>query len=63
MMWRDLLVAVALVLVFEGILPFMRPNIWRNFMVNAVQQPDKSLRVMGLISMLLGVGLLYAIRN
>ena len=62
MLWKDLFVALALLLVFEGILPFIRPTIWRNVMSNAVKQPDKSLRVMGLASMVIGVILLYSIR-
>lgn len=62
MEWQDFLVAVSLLLVFEGIMPFARPERWRNYMITITKQPDKSLRIMGLVSMLIGVFLLYAIR-
>lgn len=63
MMWCDLLAACALVLVVEGMLPFLKPSRWRKWVVVMSQQSDQSLRVMGLSSMLVGVVLLYAIRQ
>ena len=62
MMWQDFIVAFALLLVFEGILPFLKPAGWRNVMNVIAKQPDKSLRAMGLTSMLMGVVLLYMVR-
>jgi len=58
-MWETLLAAVALMLVLEGIIPFLYPNKWRNLVAALAQINDRQLRIMGLISMLLGVGLLY----
>lgn len=60
--WQDLFAALALVFVVEGMLPFLRPERWRKVMVVIIQQPDKSIRIMGLFSMLMGVSLLYAVR-
>ncbi len=60
--WSDLLSAFALVLVIEGIMPFISPKNWRNTMLQAAQLPDKSLRMIGISSMLLGVVLLYLMR-
>lgn len=60
--WDDLLSAMALVLVFEGIMPFISPRGWRNTMQQASQLPDKTLRSIGFASMLLGVVLLYLMR-
>lgn len=60
--WSDLLSALALVLVIEGIMPFISPKNWRNTMLQAAQLPDKSLRMIGIVSMLLGVILLYLMR-
>ncbi|XVJ70623.1 MAG: DUF2065 domain-containing protein [Rhizobacter sp.] len=51
-------VACALVLVFEGILPFLSPTIWRQVFERALQMSDGQIRFIGLSSMLLGVGLL-----
>lgn len=62
MMWNDLFAALALVLVVEGMLPFLKPERWRRVMNTIAKQSDHSLRVMGLVSMLLGVMLLYAVR-
>jgi uncharacterized protein len=63
MMWNDFFAALALVLVFEGMLPFFNPNKWRFMMKNVSQQNDQALRMIGLGSMVLGVFLLYVIRG
>ena len=60
-MFQELLKAMALVLVVEGMLPFIRPERWRNMMIALVGQSDQILRIMGLISMLLGVAVLYSV--
>jgi len=60
--WNDLLSALALMLVFEGIMPFISPQGWRNTMLQASQLADKTLRIIGFISMLIGVVLLYTMR-
>ncbi|MFM8900512.1 MAG: DUF2065 domain-containing protein [Burkholderiales bacterium] len=51
-------VACALVLVFEGILPFLSPTLWRQVFERALKMSDGQIRFIGLSSMLLGVGLL-----
>ncbi len=60
-MWHDILVALALVLVIEGILPFLNPAGWRNMMLSAANMDDRTLRIIGLVSMVLGVGTLYLV--
>jgi uncharacterized protein YjeT (DUF2065 family) len=60
--WGDLMNAIALVLVIEGIMPFVSPRSWRQTMLQASQLPDHVLRGIGLVSMLLGVVLLYVLR-
>jgi len=60
-MWDDVVRAVALLLVFEGILPFLSPDGWRRAMIQAGQLSDKVLRVIGLSSMLAGVLILYLV--
>jgi len=60
-MWHDLLVALALVMVIEGILPFLNPNGMRNMMRMMSEMEDKALRMTGLISMLIGVATLYLV--
>ncbi len=58
-MWDELFRAVALVLVIEGIMPFISPQKWRQTMLQASQIPDRIMRGIGLASMLAGVILLY----
>ena len=60
--WDELLSAIALLLVLEGIIPFISPGSWRQTMLQATQLPDKLLRSIGLASMLFGVVLLYLLR-
>lgn len=60
-MWHDLLVALCLVLVIEGLLPFINPRGFRQALLMASQFDDRSLRIIGLASMLAGVLLLYLV--
>lgn len=62
MMVQDLLAALCLVLVIEGIMPFLTPSGWRNMMLTLVQTDDKNIRLLGLMSMLLGAGLLFVVK-
>jgi uncharacterized protein len=55
----DLLRAIALVLVIEGMLPFASPSVWRQAMRQAGELPDHVLRTIGIISMLGGLLILY----
>jgi hypothetical protein len=53
------LMAFALMLVIEGLLPFMAPAVWRETFRRIVQFSDGQIRFFGLISMLAGL-LLFA---
>lgn len=59
--WHVLTVAIALVLILEGMLPFISPNRWRNMLATVEQMDDRVIRNVGLGSMLLGVFLLYLV--
>lgn len=61
MMWQDLLVALSLVLVIEGIFPFINPRGMKRALLVIAQLSDQQLRFAGVTSMLLGLGLLYII--
>jgi uncharacterized protein YjeT (DUF2065 family) len=52
-------VALGLVLVLEGIMPFLNPKSVRKALLMAAQLDDGTLRFLGLTSMLLGVIMLY----
>lgn len=60
-MWHELGVAVALLLVIEGVFPFINPSGMRRVLHTISQMPDQPLRFAGLTSMLLGLALLYLI--
>lgn len=57
--WQVLPVAVALVLILEGLMPFLSPATWRNMVQQLSEARDDVLRYMGLAMMALGVVLLY----
>jgi uncharacterized protein YjeT (DUF2065 family) len=50
--------AVALMLVLEGLLPFLSPSRWRTMFERATQLSDGQIRFFGLSSMLIGLVLL-----
>ncbi len=60
-MWHDLLSALGLLLVIEGIWPFLSPNRLREALLEVAGADNRTLRVAGLVSMILGVGLLNLI--
>lgn len=62
-MGADLLAALALVLVLEGLLPFANPDLLRRLMLQAAQLDNRGLRIGGLLSMLVGLALLYLARH
>jgi uncharacterized protein YjeT (DUF2065 family) len=58
-----LLTAIALMLVFEGILPFLAPGLWRETFRRLTEMSDVHIRFIGLTSMLIGLLILYFARN
>lgn len=62
MAWHDFAAAIALLLVVEGILPFLNPRGLRDTLRKIGELTDQQLRVAGLASMLLGLLLLYLIK-
>ena len=63
MHWSDLLAALALMLVFEGMLPFLNPKGWRRLISAVSAMNDRDLRIAGAVSMALGVAALYWVRG
>ena len=54
-MWDLLLSALALMLVIEGLLPFLSPSAWRKLFERATQMSDSQIRFIGLSSMIVGL--------
>ena len=57
-MTHGLLLAFALMLVLEGLVPFLAPSAWRETFRRLIQMSDGQLRFIGLSSMLAGIVLL-----
>jgi uncharacterized protein YjeT (DUF2065 family) len=60
--WTDLLAALALLLVIEGMVPFLNPKSLRQMLETVSKLDDRTLRIVGLVSMILGVVLLTLVR-
>ena len=61
-MGTTLLMAVALLLIIEGLLPFLAPSLWRETFRRLMQLSDGQIRFFGLTSMLAGLFLLFLSR-
>mgnify|MGYP000533643030 CR=1 FL=1 len=61
MKWNDLFTALALVLIIEGMLPFLAPSKLKEVYQSVLSMPEKSLRLLGLGSMVAGLILLFFI--
>ncbi|TDI93856.1 MAG: DUF2065 family protein [Gammaproteobacteria bacterium] len=61
-MWNELGVALCLVLIIEGVIPFLAPGRWRKLAVAMTEVDDRVVRGLGLASMLSGTVLLYLVR-
>ena len=57
-MISTLLIAFALMLVLEGLMPFIAPADWRETFRRLIQLSDGQIRFIGLTSMLIGLILL-----
>ena len=61
-MGTTLLMAVALMLVIEGLFPFLAPSAWRETFRRLMQLSDGQIRFFGLSSMLASLVLLFLAR-
>ena len=61
-MWYELLIAVALLLIIEGVVPFLNPDGMRQVIQKIARLNDSTLRFAGLTSMVVGCLLLYLIK-
>lgn len=61
--WGDLFAAIALLLILEGILPFLNPGRYRKMLEALEQVSDRQLRSIGLAVMIIGAVLLTVVRG
>jgi uncharacterized protein len=62
-MGTTLILALALMLILEGVLPFLAPNLWRDTFRRITQMSDGQIRFVGLSSMIVGLLLLLWARS
>ena len=58
----DLVAAVALFLVLEGVAPFVNPGGMKRALARLAELGDRELRIAGLGSMLVGLAILFLVR-
>ena len=58
-MGKYLLTALALMLIIEGVLPFLAPGLWRETFRRLTEMSDVQVRFIGLTSMIAGLLLLF----
>jgi len=55
----DFLTALALLLIFEGLMPFAIPDSWKEMIRNIAEMESSKIRTFGFFSMMCGLILLY----
>jgi len=63
MNWGDLLAALALLLIFEGLIPFISPRGYKNMVQQMATMPEQTLRNVGLVVMMIGLVALFLVRG
>ena len=58
-MWYSLWIALGLVLVIEGLLPSLNPKAFKQSMSTIRELDERTLRIMGLVSMTIGATIVY----
>ncbi len=61
--WSLLMLGFGLMLIFEGILPFASPARWRAVFEQAARLTDGQLRFLGVVSMIVGCAVLFAVTS
>lgn len=62
-MWDDLLRALALVMVIEGLMPFVAPERWRAMLSQVIKVDSRSLRIFGAVMIGAGIIALQLLRD
>lgn len=63
MVLHEILTAFALVLIIEGLLPFASPRRYRQMVAQLVMLGDNHIRTVGLVVIVIGLVLLYVVRQ
>ena len=60
-MWQEIAIGLGLVLIIEGMLPFLSPQKWLQMLAQIAQMNDNGIRLAGLMSMSAGLILLIVV--
>ena len=55
--------AAAFMLMFEGLMPLIAPNLWRRMFEQLLQLPEQGIRIAGGISVVIGMLLYWLVAN
>jgi uncharacterized protein YjeT (DUF2065 family) len=61
--WTDLFAALAIVCIIEGIMPFINPAGMKRVLTRIASLEDRDMRVAGLVSMAVGLTILFLVRS
>ena len=61
MMWQEILTVVSILFIIEGLIPFISPSKYKNFVSSMSKLNTNNLRILGFISMIFGVLLLVLV--
>ncbi len=61
--WTDLFAALAIVCIIEGIMPFINPGGMKRLLTRIASLEDRDMRVAGLVSMAVGLTILFLVRS
>jgi uncharacterized protein YjeT (DUF2065 family) len=61
--WTDLTTGIALLLIFEGIMPFIFPGAWRKFISQVNGMSDRQIRIIAIVCLFMGLILLRIARS
>lgn len=60
-MLSTLLMALAIALIIEGVIPALFPNKWRSYVLKLANEPVKTIRQIGLFLLLIGIMLFWTV--
>jgi len=63
MNWSDFWAALALVMVLEGLIPFVSPRGYKNMVTQMAAMSEQTLRNVGLVLVIMGIVFLYLVRG
>jgi uncharacterized protein YjeT (DUF2065 family) len=63
MYWTEILTALALLMIIEGMLPFIGPDRYKQLVAQIARLSDNQLRTFGLSAMIAGLLLLFLVRG